>query len=44
MTYSITRLGAYDALKARLSQDGMLFYSAWLAGVADIRDEKVVYR
>jgi len=22
MTYSITRLGAYDALKARLSQDG----------------------
>jgi hypothetical protein len=41
MTYSITRLGAYDALKARLSHDGTSPVLG-LSG-ADGRDEKVVY-
>jgi hypothetical protein len=38
MTYSITRLGAYDALKARLSQDGTFPF----VDLADIRNEETI--
>ena len=44
MTYSITRLGAYDALKARLSQDGTfpVYYTVLMLGMRKLSTGEMV--